>query len=96
VKYTLICMRPIDDFDCAISIQATPNPLEELLGRKKRVLRYFGSGTTWRNGKHGPRCNCLTSEWLHGIWNRELKRAVESAPPQPSNGDGHGALSRSV
>ena len=83
MKYTLICMRPIDDFDSAISIQATPNPLEELLGRRRGVLRYYGSGTTWRQGMHGPRCNSLTSEWLHGIWNRELKRDSHSRKLRP-------------
>jgi len=85
MKYTFISMRPVDEFDSVIKFQAVPNPLEEMLGRKKRILKYFGSGTTWREGQNGPRCDMFTSEWLHGLWNRELKRSADaktSAIPQ--------------
>ncbi|NUQ62915.1 MAG: hypothetical protein HUU20_10520 [Pirellulales bacterium] len=71
-------MHRADAFDCLIVIQATPNWLELVLGRRPRVLKYCGSGTAWRNGKNGPRCNAFTSEWLHQIWNRELNRKLET------------------
>jgi hypothetical protein len=78
VKYSLISMRPISDFDSVLTFQSTPSRLEQLLGRRSRVVRYFGSGITWRNGRHGPLCNSFTSEWLHGIWNDQLKRAADA------------------
>ena len=78
MKYDLAYMCPIDEFDSLIVIQATPNWLEEGLGRRRRVLKYCGSGTTWRKGRGGPRCDSLTSEWLHGIWNRELNHKLEA------------------
>jgi hypothetical protein len=78
MKYTFISMNPVDAFDCAIKVEATPNAVEELLGRRKRILTYCGSGTTWRLGASGPHCGYLTSEWLHEIWNRELKRRQDA------------------
>jgi hypothetical protein len=78
MKYTFISMCPVDEFDSVIKVQAVPNALEEMLGRKKRILRYYGSGTTWREGQDGPRCDMFTSEWLHGLWNRELKRTTDA------------------
>jgi len=85
MKYTFISMCPVDDFDSVIKVQAVPNALEEMLGRRKRILRYYGSGTIWREGHDGPRCDMLTSEWLHGVWNRQLKRKIDdrdSSAPQ--------------
>jgi hypothetical protein len=78
MKYTFLSMGPIDEFDSAIKVQATPSRLEEMLGRKKRILKYYGSGTTWRRGENGPHCNFITCEWLHRIWSTELKRAHDA------------------
>ncbi len=78
MKYTFISMCPVDEFDSVIKVQAVPNVLEEMLGRKKRILRYYGSGSTWREGEDGPRCDMLTSQWLHELWNRESKRATDA------------------
>jgi len=74
MKYEVLYIFPVDALDSVIIVQATPHWLEETLGRKKRIVRYYGSGTTWRKGKDGPRCAGFTSEWLHGLWSRELNR----------------------
>lgn len=78
MKYTFISMTPVDEFDCAIKVEVTPNGLDRMLGRRKRVLAYYGSGATWRQGVSGPHCGYFTAEWLHGIWNRELKRRQDA------------------
>lgn len=79
MRYELLYMRPADEFDSIVAIQATPNWLERICGRKPRTLKYYGSGTTWRKAKDGPRCDGLTSEWLHALWNRELNRRLEAS-----------------
>jgi hypothetical protein len=78
MKHTFISMSPVDEFDSVIKVQAVPSVLEEMIGKKKRILRYYGSGSTWREGRNGPRCNMFTSQWLHGQWNRELKRTTDA------------------
>jgi len=78
MKYTLVSIGSVDDFDSVVKIQATPSRLEEMLGRKKRILKYYGSGTTWRRGQNGPHCDFLTCEWLHRIWSAELNRVQDA------------------
>jgi len=78
MNYEFQRMRPIDEFDSVITILARPNWLEQRIGLQTRVLKYYGSGTTWRKGRTGARCDDFTSEWLRGIWNRQLNRRLEA------------------
>ena len=78
MKYTFLSMRSADHFDSVITMQAVPNRLDEMLGREKRIVRYYGSGTSWRRGANGPRCNLLTCAWLHEIWSRQVNRALDA------------------
>jgi len=78
MKYELLYIRPIDEWDSLIVIRATPNLVEGKLGKQGRVIRYRGSGTIWREASTGQRCDSFTSEWLHCLWNRELNRKLEA------------------
>jgi hypothetical protein len=86
MKYTFLFMRSVDHFDSVITIEANPSRLDELLGRRKQILRYYGSGTIWRRGANGPRCNFLTCEWLHEIWSRQLNRAYDAGNTRRGKG----------
>jgi hypothetical protein len=84
MKYEFVSMRSINDFDSVIVVQATPNWLDEKMGKRNRVFRYYGSGTNWRSAGDGRRCDFATSQWLHDVWSREVNRKLEAKNCTPS------------